>query len=140
MGDHGPLILRRLLFVVAVIVLGVIVFAMLRLEAGPTATTLAGPTTTMTTSSTSSTTTTTTTTTTMNTTSSTTTTTGAPTTTISSPVFQSSIGMVAAADLPASWREGCPLDVAALRSVDVSHFGYDAVVHTGRLIVAAEVA
>ncbi len=48
--------------------------------------------------------------------------------------------MVAAADLPASWREGCPLDVAALRSVDVSHFGYDAEVHTGRLIVAAEVA
>jgi hypothetical protein len=48
--------------------------------------------------------------------------------------------MVAAADLPSSWQEGCPVDVAALRSVDVSHFGYDGQVHTGRLIVAAEVA
>jgi hypothetical protein len=60
--------------------------------------------------------------------------------TLSSPAFQSSIGAVGAADLPSSWREGCPLDVGSLRAVDVSHIGYDGEVHTGRLIVAGEVA
>jgi hypothetical protein len=128
------LILRRLLFAVAVIVLGVLLFVMLRLEAGPTATTVAADTTTISVPSTAP--------------SSSTTTTMIPTTTHhpvtstspSLPVYQSSVGMVAAADLPYSWREGCPLDVGALRSVDVSHFGYDGQVHTGRLIVAAEVA
>ena len=69
-----------------------------------------------------------------------TTTTATPTTTLSSSVFQSSIGPVGAADLPSSWREGCPLDVESLRAVDVSHIGYDGEVHTGRLIVAGEVA
>ena len=61
-------------------------------------------------------------------------------TTQSSPVFQSSISPVGASDLPSSWREGCPLEVEGLRAVDVSHFGYDGEVHTGRLIVADEVA
>jgi hypothetical protein len=135
------LILRRLLFAVAVIVLGVLLFVMLRIEAGPTATTVAAATTTLSVPSTapsssvasSSTST---------STSMIPPTTHPPITSISPslPVFQSSIGMVAAADLPSSWREGCPLDVGALRSVDVSHLGYDGQVHTGRLIVAAEVA
>ena len=61
-------------------------------------------------------------------------------TTETSPVFQSSISPVDASDLPSSWREGCPLDVESLRAVDVSHFGYDGEVHTGRLVVAGEVA
>ena len=69
-----------------------------------------------------------------------TTTTTVEMTTLASPVFQSSIGVVGAADLPFSWREGCPLVVEDLRSVEVSHFGYDGEVHTGLLIVAAEVA
>jgi hypothetical protein len=57
-----------------------------------------------------------------------------------SPEFESSIFSVGAADLPASWREGCPVEVEALRAVDLSHFGYDGEVHTGRLVVADEVA
>jgi hypothetical protein len=124
---------------VAVIVLGVLFVVMLRLETEPTATTVAAATTTVSVpSSTSSTTTAPTSTTT--TAAAPTTTNAAATTTLPLPVFQSSIGMVAAADLPSSWREGCPSDVEALRSVDVSHVGYDGEVHTGRLIVAAEVA
>ena len=57
-----------------------------------------------------------------------------------SPEFQSSIGPVGAADLPSSWREGCPVGVEALRAVEVSHFGFDGKVHTGTLVVATEVA
>ena len=55
-------------------------------------------------------------------------------------VFQSSIGAISSADLPSSWRTGCPLGADGLRAVDVSHWGYDGQIHTGRLIVAAEVA
>jgi hypothetical protein len=47
---------------------------------------------------------------------------------------------VTANDLEASWRPGCPLDVTELRAVEVSHWGFDGEVHTGRLIVAANVA
>ena len=132
--------LRRLLLAVAVVVLGVLLFVMLRIEAGPpTASTVAAATTTISVPSTASSST---------VVSSSTSTSMIPTTTHppvtstspSLPVFQSSTGMVAAAELPSSWREGCPLGVEALRSVEVSHFGYDGRVHTGRLIVAAEVA
>ena len=44
------------------------------------------------------------------------------------------------ADLHASWRSGCPLDVSELRAISVSHWGYDGKVRTGRLIVAANLA
>lgn len=56
------------------------------------------------------------------------------------PAFQSSVSSVTAEDLHASWRPGCPLDVANLRAVDVSFWGYDGRVRTGRLIVAASLA
>ena len=116
-----------------------LVLLLLQPESGPSATTtVAVATTTLVTSSTSSTTITTTSTTT--TTHAPTTTTAAPTTTLSAPVFESSVGPLGASDLPSSWREGCPLDVESLRAVDVSHIGYDGEVHTGRLIVAGEVA
>jgi hypothetical protein len=62
------------------------------------------------------------------------------TTTVPQPGFQSSIGLIDRAEVPSSWHEGCPLDVESLRAVDVSHFGYDGEVHTGRLVVAEEVA
>jgi hypothetical protein len=54
------------------------------------------------------------------------------------PEFESSVGTVTADDLYASWREGCPLGVEELRSVDVTYWGLDGKTHTGRLIVAAE--
>jgi len=54
--------------------------------------------------------------------------------------FSSSIGAVEAEDLSASWRPGCPVEVEALRALDVTHWGLDGRAHTGRLIVAAGVA
>lgn len=43
-------------------------------------------------------------------------------------------------DLYASWRPGCPLDVEQLRALDVTHWGMEGEVRTGRLIVAADLA
>jgi hypothetical protein len=64
-----------------------------------------------------------------------------PTTTTSAPpVFTSSISPVTAADLHASWREGCPVGVESLRAVEVTHWGYDGQARQGTLVVAADVA
>ena len=38
--------------------------------------------------------------------------------------------------LGVTWREGCPVGLDALSSVEVSHWGLDGAVHTGRLVVA----
>jgi hypothetical protein len=43
-----------------------------------------------------------------------------------------------AADLPASWRPGCPVRVEDLRAVDAAHWGFDGQVHQGRIVVAAD--
>jgi hypothetical protein len=56
------------------------------------------------------------------------------------PEFESSVSAVTADDLPASWRSGCPLGVEELAAVDVTHWGYDGEVHSGRLILAAALA
>ncbi len=54
----------------------------------------------------------------------------------SAPSYSSSIEAVTAAQLGSSWRPGCPLGPEQLRAVEVSHWGYDGKVHTGRLVVA----
>ena len=54
--------------------------------------------------------------------------------------FAATIETVTAQDLYASWRPGCPVPVEQLRAVDVRHFGNDGAVHTGRVIVAANLA
>ena len=54
--------------------------------------------------------------------------------------FAATIKTVTAGDLYASWRPGCPVPVEQLRAIDVTHFGNDGAVHTGRLIVAANLA
>jgi hypothetical protein len=54
--------------------------------------------------------------------------------------FAATIKTVTAQDLYASWRPGCPVPVEQLRAIDVRHFGNDGAVHTGRLIVAANLA
>ena len=54
--------------------------------------------------------------------------------------FASSIHTVTAEDLYASWRPGCPVHFSKLRAIDVTHFGLDGAVHTGRLVVAAYLA
>lgn len=44
---------------------------------------------------------------------------------------------VTAADLPHSWRPGCPVDPAALRRLELSYWGFDGQPHTGALVVNA---
>lgn len=66
--------------------------------------------------------------------------TGAPDPSAPPPAFRSKSSTVTAGDLYASWRPGCPVPVEQLRAIDVSHWGFDGRVHTGRLIVAANEA
>ncbi len=54
--------------------------------------------------------------------------------------FRAAITRVTASDLYASWRPGCPVPVDQLRAIDVTHFGNDGAVHTGRVVVAASLA
>ena len=44
------------------------------------------------------------------------------------------------ARMTSSWRSGCPVPIADLRLVTVSHWGFDARPHAGELIVHADVA
>ncbi|MEE6296079.1 FG-GAP repeat domain-containing protein [Georgenia wangjunii] len=53
------------------------------------------------------------------------------------PPFRATVTTVSAADLHASWRPGCPVAPAHLRAIDVTHWGYDGSVRTGRLVIAA---
>jgi len=65
-------------------------------------------------------------------------TTQAPAGTSSSvPAFTGVAVRVAAADLPASWRPGCPVDPADLRKLELSYWGFDDQPHTGALVVNA---
>ena len=56
------------------------------------------------------------------------------------PAFRASIKTVTAKDLASSWRKGCPVPVAKLRAVDVTHWNRAGAVQTGRLVVAADKA
>ena len=58
----------------------------------------------------------------------------------SGPAFTSGIWPVARADLPHSWREGCPVHWNALSAVNVAYWGYDGKRHTGTLVVHDSVA
>ncbi len=58
-------------------------------------------------------------------------------------MFTSSIGEITpelATRMAASWRPGCPVPLADLRYVTVTHLDLDGVVRTGELVVHAEVA
>ncbi len=62
----------------------------------------------------------------------------APATTSSTvPAFAGAAVRVTAADLPASWRPGCPVAPADLRKLELSYWGFDGRPHTGALVVAA---
>ena len=54
------------------------------------------------------------------------------------PPFAASVGPVAAAQLPYSWRPGCPVAPTQLRLVRLSYWGFDGKRHTGRLVVNAD--
>jgi hypothetical protein len=69
-------------------------------------------------------------------------TTGVPVTTTppGPPAFAATAILVAAADLPASWRSGCPVAPADLRKLQLSYWGFDDQAHTGLLVVHASEA
>jgi D-alanyl-D-alanine carboxypeptidase len=56
------------------------------------------------------------------------------------PPFVARIDHVTAAQLPYSWRPGCPVGPAQLRHVRLRFVGFDGRAHTGELIVNARVA
>jgi hypothetical protein len=63
-----------------------------------------------------------------------------PPTTASAPApFGYAISTVSAADLPYTWRPGCPLAPAALRMIRLTYWGFDARPHTGAIVVNASV-
>jgi D-alanyl-D-alanine carboxypeptidase len=56
------------------------------------------------------------------------------------PRFESSIARVTRADLPYSYRPGCPVTPARLRLVRVSHWGFDGKARVGSVVVRSDVA
>ncbi|HYZ17967.1 MAG TPA: M15 family metallopeptidase [Gaiellaceae bacterium] len=56
------------------------------------------------------------------------------------PPFQYSVSRVTSADLPRSWRAGCPVPASQLRRVRLLHWGFDGRAHNGTLVVHADVA
>lgn len=55
------------------------------------------------------------------------------------PAFAFTVSPVTAADLPASWREGCPVLPPDLRLLHLSYRGFDGAVRTGELVVNVDV-
>ena len=56
------------------------------------------------------------------------------------PAFTAAVEPVRWADLRYSYRDGCPVGPAQLRTVAVSHWGFDGKPHAGRLVVSKRVA
>jgi len=56
------------------------------------------------------------------------------------PVFTGSALRVTAADLPSSWRTGCPVAPADLRKLELTYWGFDDRPHAGTLVVHADQA
>jgi hypothetical protein len=59
----------------------------------------------------------------------------APTTATTVPAFTATVAAVTAADLPYTWRPGCPLAPASLRMIHLSYWGFDGRSHTGSIVV-----
>jgi hypothetical protein len=51
------------------------------------------------------------------------------------PPFTHAVSRVTAAQLPYSWRPGCPVAPAQLRRVRLTYWGFDGRAHTGSLVV-----
>jgi hypothetical protein len=56
------------------------------------------------------------------------------------PRFESAVSPVTRADLPYSYRPGCPVGPAQLRLVRVSYWGFDRRAHLGSIVVRATAA
>jgi hypothetical protein len=64
----------------------------------------------------------------------------APSTSTIPPAFSGTVGRVTAADLPSSWRAGCPVGPDDLRVLSLSYWGFDDRAHAGTMVVRASVA
>jgi hypothetical protein len=53
---------------------------------------------------------------------------------LQAPPFTSSVSRVTAAQLPHSWRPGCPVPPAQLRRVRLTYWGFDRRAHSGTLV------
>jgi len=56
------------------------------------------------------------------------------------PAFSANAIRVTAADLPSSWRGGCPVAPADLRRLELTFWGFDNQAHSGVLVVHADQA
>jgi len=65
---------------------------------------------------------------------------GVPSATGAAPGFAVTIEPVRWADLRASYRDGCPVGPAQLRTVVVSHWGFDGKPRSGRIVVSRRAA
>lgn len=63
-----------------------------------------------------------------------------PPTTTTEPPFTGVVSTVTAADLPSTYRPGCPVGPADLRMLHVSFWGFDGQPHLGTMVVNASVA
>jgi D-alanyl-D-alanine carboxypeptidase len=55
------------------------------------------------------------------------------------PPFAHTVSLVAASQLPYSWRPGCPVSPARLRRLRLSYWGFDHRAHTGAVIANVKV-
>ena len=56
------------------------------------------------------------------------------------PAYRGTVSTVTVADLPASWRPGCPVEPEDLRLLRLTYWGFDAQAHPGILVVHASAA
>jgi hypothetical protein len=61
------------------------------------------------------------------------------TTAAAPPAFGYTVSAVTAADLPYTWRSGCPVPPSALRMIHLSYWGFDGRPHTGAIVVNTSV-
>ncbi len=61
------------------------------------------------------------------------------TTSSSPPAFVGTVSAVAAADVPSTYRAGCPVDPSELRMLHMSYWGFDGQPHVGTMVVNAAV-
>jgi hypothetical protein len=57
----------------------------------------------------------------------------------STAAFAYAVAAVSAADLPYTWRPGCPVGPAALRMIHLAYWGFDGRSHSGSIVVNASV-
>jgi hypothetical protein len=56
---------------------------------------------------------------------------------LQTPPFSHHVSRLTRADLPHSWRPGCPVGPAALRRIRLTYWGFDDRAHVGTLVVGA---